>query len=31
VSNIEVVTLRTRMEDWLVRHILTIDIRLHDC
>ena len=31
VSIIEVATLRMKMEDWLVRHILTIDIQLRDC
>ncbi len=31
VSIIEVASLRKEMHDWLVNHILTIDIRLRDC
>lgn len=30
-SAIEVVGLRLRMREWLVNHILTIDIQLRDC
>jgi hemerythrin-like metal-binding protein len=31
VSMIEVATLRLEMQEWLVKHILTIDIQLRDC
>lgn len=31
VSMIEVSTLRLEMQEWLVKHILTIDIQLRDC
>jgi hemerythrin len=31
VSMIEVAALRMRMEEWLVKHILTIDLQLRDC
>ncbi len=31
VSMAEVVALKMRMEGWLVKHILTIDIQLRDC
>lgn len=30
-SMIEVASLRQIMEDWLIKHILTIDIQLRDC
>lgn len=31
VSMIEVAILRMKMEEWLVKHILTIDVQLRDC
>ncbi len=31
VSMVEVAALRLRMEQWLVKHILTIDIQLRNC
>lgn len=31
VSMIEVAALRKEMQEWLVKHILTIDIQLRDC
>ena len=31
MSMIEVASLRKQMQEWLVNHILTIDIQLRDC
>ena len=31
ISIVDVDMLRMRMEDWLVRHIMTIDVQLRDC
>jgi hemerythrin-like metal-binding protein len=31
ISTVEVAALRMEMQEWLVKHILTIDIQLRDC